>query len=262
MANKNYILRLSDLSIGYCSKKRRNIVAKNINVSLERGKLVSILGKNGIGKSTLLRTIAKIQKKIDGEIILNNINLDNYSSNKLAKKISLVLTEQIPTGNLTVYELIALGRQPYTNWLGVLTNEDRKQIDLAIQKTNLKDLLNFRCDELSDGQLQRVMICRAVAQDTSLIILDEPTAHLDIQNKMITFKLLQQLAYELGKTILISTHEAQLAIQLSDQLWLMTQEGLIDGDPKSVVKNDIINKIFDPNVVRFDKKTNQFLVIK
>ena len=260
MAKNRHILELSNLSIGYRSKKQRTIIAKDINVAADFGKLVSVLGRNGIGKSTLLRTIAKIQPKIEGDIILNNKNLSNYSSNKLAKKVSLVLTEQIPVGNLTVYELIALGRQPYTNWLGVLTTEDKKQINLAIEKLELENLLDSRCDELSDGQLQRVLICRAVAQDTDLIILDEPTAHLDVQNRMVTFKLLQQLAHELKKTVLISTHEVQLAIHLSDQLWLMTEEGLINGDPKTIVDNDIINKIFDPKIVHFDKKNKQFLV--
>ncbi len=172
----------------------------------------------------------------------------------------MVLTEKIPTGNLTVYELIALGRQPYTNWLGTLTNEDREQVMTAIEKTNLTELMNSRCDELSDGQLQRVMICRALAQNTPIIILDEPTAHLDIQNKMVTFKLLKNLAHQLNKTIIVSTHEAQLALQLADHMWLMTEGGLIDGDPKTLIKNNNINDLFDSDVVYFDGKTNQFLM--
>jgi len=260
MTERPNILELLNLSIGYKTKKKKTVVANNINVSVEQGNLVCILGKNGIGKSTLLRTIARVQPKISGRVNLSDFELESFSSIELAKKIGLVLTERIPTGNLTVYELIALGRQPYTNWLGTLTKEDREQVKTAIEKTNLTELLNSRCDELSDGQLQRVMICRALAQDTPIIILDEPTAHLDIQNKMVTFKLLKKLAHQLNKTIIISTHEAQLALQLADQLWLMTDNGLIDGDPKTLIKNNNINDLFDSNVVHFDGRTNQFLM--
>jgi len=253
-------LKLKHLSIGYTTKKKKTVIAEDLNVSVKSGNLVCILGKNGIGKSTLLRTIAKVQSKISGGIELCDRELESFTSIELAKIVGLVLTERIPTGNLTVYELIALGRQPYTNWLGTLTSEDQKQIKIAIEKTQLEDLVNSRCDELSDGQLQRVMICRALAQSTPIIILDEPTAHLDIQNKIMTFKLLQKLAHDLNRIILISTHEVQLAIQLADQLWLMTNEGLIDGDPKTLIKNNNINDLFDSKVVHFDSETNQFLV--
>ena len=260
MTKQSNILELFNLSIGYKTKKKKTIVANNMNVSVERGNLVCILGKNGIGKSTLLRTIARVQPKLSGQINLSDRGLESFSSIDLAKKIGLVLTEKVPTGNLTVYELIALGRQPYTNWLGTLTNEDREQVKTSIEKTNLTELIHSRCDELSDGQLQRVMICRALAQNTPIIILDEPTAHLDIQNKMLTFKLLKNLAHQLNKTIIVSTHEAQLALQLADQLWLMTEEGLIDGEPKTLIKNNNINDLFDSNVVYFDGKTHQFLM--
>lgn len=260
MTNQSNILELLDLSIGYKTKKKETLVFKNINISVKQGTLVCILGKNGIGKSTLQRTIAGVQSKISGRIVLSDNPLGSYTSIELAKKIALVLTEKIPTGNLTAYELISLGRQPYTNWLGTLTEEDREQIRIAIEKTNLEEIKNSRCDELSDGQLQRVMICRALAQNTPIIILDEPTAHLDIQNKMVTFKLLQKLAHELNKTIIISTHEAQLALQLADQLWLMTDGGLIDGDSETLIKNNNINDLFDSSVVHFDSKTNQFLM--
>ena len=261
MKGESNILALSDLSIGYKTKKKKTIVAQDLNVSAEQGSMICVLGRNGIGKSTLLRTIAKVQSKISGGIMLFDRELESYNFIELAKIISLVLTERIPTGNLTVYELIALGRQPYTNWLGTFTKEDRKQVKIAIEKTNLGELVNSRCDELSDGQLQRVMICRALAQSTPIIILDEPTAHLDIQNKIETFKLLRKLAHDLNKTILVSTHEVQLAIQLADQLWLMTNEGLIDGDPKTLIKSNSINDLFDSKVVRFDNESNQFLVI-
>lgn len=260
MSEINNILETKNLCIGYISKKQNTIVANDLNISLQQGGLVCILGKNGIGKSTLLRTLTKVQPKLSGEIILKNKNIENHSTVDLSKSISLVLTEKIPPSNLTVYELIALGRQPYTNWLGNLTQEDRNQINFAIEQTKLKKLVNNRCDELSDGQLQRVMICRALAQNTEIIILDEPTAHLDIQHKIETFKLLQNLAHQLKKTILISTHEIQLALQMGDELWLMTHEKLISGKPKYLIEKNFINELFDANIIHFDKNTYQFLI--
>ncbi len=259
-SKENSILEIKNLSIGYISKKQKLVVASDINVTLQKGELVCILGKNGIGKSTLLRTLTKVQPKLMGEVLLKNKSLENYAPTELSKSISLVLTERIPPSNLTVYELIALGRQPYTNWLGTLTKEDRNQIIFAIEQTNLQELVNKRCDELSDGQLQRVMICRALAQNTEIIILDEPTAHLDIQHKIETFILLQNLAHQLHKTVLISTHEIQLALQMGDKLWLMTNRGLIDGSPKTLIENDHINELFDSSIIRFDRNSNQFLV--
>ncbi len=254
------ILKSKKLSIGYSSKKQRNIIAKDLDLNLIKGELVCLLGKNGIGKSTLLRTLTQVQPKLSGEIFIQNNVLEDYTPSELSKQISIVLTEKIPPSNLTVYELIALGRQPYTNWLGTLTNEDIIQINLALDQTNLHDLVNKRCDELSDGQLQRVMICRALAQNTDIIILDEPTAHLDIQHKIETFKLLQTLAHKLHKSILISTHEIQLAIQTGDKLWLMIKDGFLTGEPQTLIKNDNINQLFDSELIKFDKKSNQFIV--
>ena len=260
MPKKKNILEIKDLCIGYMSKKQDTKIANNLNVSLQQGELVCILGKNGIGKSTLLRTLTKVQPKLSGEIILKNKSLEKHSISELSKSISLVLTEKIPPSNLTVYELIALGRQPYTNWLGQLTLEDKNEINFAIEQTNLQNLVHKRCDELSDGQLQIVMICRALAQNTEIIILDEPTAHLDIQHKIETFKLLQNLAHRLNKTVLISTHEIQLALQMGDHLWLMTNQGLIAGKPKSLIEEDHINQLFDANIIHFDKDSHQFFI--
>lgn len=256
----NYLLHTSNLNIGYKSKKALNLVFKDLNLHVKKGELVCLLGKNGIGKSTLLRTLTKVQPKLSGEIQLQNKALENYSSNALAKQMSIVLTEKIPVSNLTVYELIALGRQPYTNWLGTLTEEDKKQIELAIQQTGLQNLIHKRSDELSDGQLQRVMICRALAQNTEIIILDEPTAHLDIQHKIETFQLLKTLAHQLQKCLLISTHEIQLALQMADILWLMTENGFISGKPETLIENNQINQLFDSDSLYFDKQKSQFLV--
>ncbi len=254
------VLKTKNLAVGYTSRKSDRIIADQINVELQKGKLTCLIGKNGIGKSTLLRTLSKMQPALGGEIKLENKNIEDFSRNQLAKKISVVLTERIPTSNLTVYELIALGRQPYTNWIGQLNKKDIAQVKMAIEQSHLEALVNQRCDELSDGQLQRAMICRALAQNTDLIILDEPTAHLDIQHKIETFKLLSNIAHGLNKSILISSHEIQLATQMSDQLWIMTKSKMITGTPDSLIDSNEINMLFDSKSILFDKESNQFIV--
>jgi len=254
------VLSTKNLSVGYASKKEYHEVFSNINVELKKGQLVCLVGRNGIGKSTLLRTLSKMQARLQGDIFLENKNIDSYSRNDLAKIISLVLTEKIPASNLSVYELIALGRQPYTNWIGKLLKEDIDHINEALEQSHLSELAHQRCDKLSDGQLQRAMICRALAQNTDLIILDEPTAHLDVQHKIETFRLLKKIAHSLNKVILISTHEIQLATQMSDELWLMTDQEIISGKPSELIASDQINLIFDSNSILFDKESKQFIM--
>jgi iron complex transport system ATP-binding protein len=255
----NSILNIKNLSIGYTSKKQELIIAKDINVQLNQPKFIAILGKNGIGKSTLLRTISKVQLALGGEIFIDNKNITTYNSVELSKKISVVLTERIPPSNLTVYELIALGRQVYTNWIGTLTGYDKSMIDKAIDQVKINNLKNQKVDELSDGQYQKVMIARALAQDTSLILLDEPTAHLDIVNKAEVFKLLKELVKTQQKTILISSHELQLAIQLADDLWLMSDKEFVSGTKKELIANDRLQNLFESKIISFNKETNQFI---
>ncbi len=259
---KHIILASEKLAIGYYHKKQIQLITKNITFELERGKPVCLLGKNGIGKSTLLRTMAKVQPKISGNLYIDNRAIEAISSQDLSKKMSLVLTERIPQSNLTVYELIALGRQPYTNWIGTITKEDQKAIEKAIQLVRIASIVDQKCDELSDGQLQKVMIARSLAQDTPLIILDEPTAHLDIHHKLEVFNLLQTLVNELNKTVIISTHEVQLALQLADQLWLLNDTGFINGQTEALIKNGYLEELFSTEYVKFDSKTKQFIINK
>jgi len=256
----NIIIQTHNLSIGYQSKKNITCVAENINLSLPKGKLVCVLGKNGIGKSTLLRTLTKVQPKLSGDIILNRRKLETITNTELSKVMSLVLTERIPESNLTVYELITLGRQPYTNWIGNLTNEDNKYIELAIEQTKIKDIIHKKHYELSDGQLQKVMIARALAQNTEIITLDEPTAHLDIHNKIEIFNLLKTLTQKLHKTILISTHEIHLALQLAGELWLMNETEIISGKTEDLIANKSVAKLFSSDLVTFNLKLKQFII--
>lgn len=255
-----HIIKITDLSIGYTSKKKVTTIASNLNISLERGNLVCLLGQNGIGKTTLLRTLTGVQPSLKGNIFINNKELSKYNNLELAKTISLVLTEKLPINSLSVFELVSLGRQPYTNWIGYLTNKDLEIINSALQKTNTKHLIDRKYYELSDGQLQKVLIARALAQNTDIIILDEPTAHLDIHHTVKTFKLLKNLAKDLHKTIIVSTHEVNLSLQLADCLWLMTPNHFSFGKTEELIKNNRLNNLFDSNLVLFNKQLKQFEV--
>ncbi len=259
---KHIILKSKDLSIGYFNKKQQHIVASALNFEVEKGKLVCLLGKNGIGKSTLLRTLSKVQPKLSGNLFIDNETIENVTAQDLSKKMSLVLTERIPESNLTVYELIALGRQPYTNWIGTVTATDEKHIQEAIELVHIESLIHQKCDELSDGQLQKVMIARSLAQNTQLIILDEPTAHLDIHHKMEVFNLLQTLVKNLHKTVIISTHEVQLALQLADELWLLNDNSFATGSTDKLIENGHLEQLFSNEYVKFDSKTKQFIINK
>ena len=260
--NKHIILKTKDLSIGYTSKKSKTVVASNINIELKKGTLVGLIGANGIGKSTLLRTLTNVQNPISGEVYINNTNLLKYAAIDLAKVLSLVLTEPVASKNMSVLELVALGRQPYTNWIGSLSKRDLEIINKALNQTNITELKHKKCFELSDGQLQKVMITRALAQDTDLIILDEPTTHLDMYHKAYILKLLQRLAIETNKTILFSSHEIDLAIQLCDQLVVMTKTGVVSDAPCNLIKKGTFETLFPKDLIAFDEKTGSFRVKK
>jgi len=260
--SQHIILKTQDLSIGYKSKKKEAIVASNINIELQKGELIALVGANGIGKSTLLRTLTKVQPKLSGNITINNTLLEEHNPIGLAKSLSLVLTEQVASKNLTVFELVALGRQPYTNWVGNLTTNDNVIVNNAITQTNIQALKNKNCFELSDGQLQKTMIARALAQDTDLIILDEPTTHLDMYHKAYILKLLQKLVKETGKTILFSSHEIDLAIQLSDKMIVMTKDGVVSGSPRQHIAQGTFETLFPTDLIAFNKDTGSFRVKK
>ena len=257
---RHIILKTENLSIGYTSKKKNSIIASAINIELTQGELIGLVGANGIGKSTLLRTLSSIQSPLDGSIYLNQKLLKKYPSIELAKHMSLVLTEQLMSKNLSVYELIALGRQPYTNWVGNLSENDIIIIEKAIQQTNLSELKKRKCFELSDGQLQKVMIARALAQDTDLIILDEPTTHLDMYHKAYILKLLQKLAKDTNKTILFSSHEIDLAIQLCDSMIIMTDNDVSSDTPSNLIEKGTFCNLFPKDLISFDNKTGRFKV--
>ena len=259
MENK-IILQASKISIGYSSKKEKNTIAQNIDLSLEKGKLIALIGANGIGKSTLLRTITGIQKPLSGTVLLNEKNIHELDALTLAQNLSVVLTEKLPPSNLTVWELIALGRQPYTNWIGTLTDTDIAKINEAIALTQIEHLTSKRHYEISDGQLQIVLIARALAQDTPLIILDEPTTHLDLLHKVVLFKLLKKLTQETEKCILFSTHDIDMAIQLSDEMIIMTPENTVQDQPCNLIMKGSFNTLFKDEHIVFDSEKGKFVI--
>jgi iron complex transport system ATP-binding protein len=259
---KHSILKTEKLAIGYASKKANTVVASHIDIELQKGQLVGLIGANGIGKSTLLRTLTKVQNPLEGKIYVNETDLKHYSAIDLAKVMSLVLTEPVASKNLSVFELVALGRQPYTNWIGNLSKEDIEITNRAISQVNIENLKDKKCFELSDGQLQNVMIARALAQDTDLIILDEPTTHLDMYHKAYILKLLQQLAKETHKTILFSSHEIDLAIQLCDNLIVMTDNEVVADQPCNLIAKGTFKTLFPKDLIAFDEKTGRFKVKK
>jgi iron complex transport system ATP-binding protein len=260
MISNKIILSTSNLSIGYQSKKEKNTIAENLNLTFEEGKLISLVGGNGIGKSTLLRTITGIQKPLAGTVMLKEKEINNYESLALAQNLSLVLTEKLPPSNLSVFELIALGRQPYTNWLGKLSAEDLEKINQAITLTHVEHLIDKKHHEISDGQLQIVLIARALAQDTPLIILDEPTTHLDLFHKVSIFKLLKKLSQETNKCILFSTHDIDLAIQLSDEMIVMSESSVEQDQPCNLITKGIFNTLFKDSSITFDGEKGKFVI--
>ncbi len=223
---------------------------------------MAVLGKNGIGKSTLLRSISKVQKPLAGNIFINQKNIDKITNTALSTVLSLVLTERLPESQLTVFELVALGRQPYTNWIDKLSETDLKKINWAIQQTEIEHLKDKFFYELSDGQLQRVLIARALAQDTAIIILDEPTAHLDLHHTIKIFSLLKKLVEETSKTIILSSHQVNLSIQFANEIVLFADDKICAGSPSELININAFENLFPKEIISFDKNLQQFIINK
>ena len=221
----NNSVELNDLSIGYRSKQGVRVVAEGLTAQLQRGQLTCLLGENGIGKSTLLRTLAAFQPKLSGSIMIGGRELESYSERELARTIGIVLTEKPDVQQMTVMELVEMGRAPYTGFWGRLNEADRKACHEAIALIGIEPLKDRMVQTLSDGERQKVMIAKALAQQTPVIFLDEPTAFLDYPSKVDMLLLLRRISREAQKTIFLSTHDLELALQVADTIWLMTKSG-------------------------------------
>lgn len=258
--HNKYIISTSNLSIGYAGKKNTEVVAKNIHISLKKGELIAVIGVNGSGKSTLIKSISKIIPLVEGTVFVNKKSIKYLHEKQLANEISLVLTKQPVSKQLKVSELIALGRHPHTNWIGMLTQEDKRIVSKAIQQVGITELKHKRCDELSDGQFQKVLIARALAQDTPVIILDEPTTHLDMYHKAQVLHLLKRIALETKKCIVFASHEINLAIQMCHQIILIHEGNVIQGTPEELITKKAFHQLFPENLIYFDEATKSFSI--
>jgi iron complex transport system ATP-binding protein len=258
--NRRAFLTADQLAIGYpMAGKPARVVAGPFDLKLQGGELVGLLGPNGAGKSTLVRTLAGIQPALGGSIRIGEESLNKLRPADLARKVSIVLTDRVEAGNLTVRALVALGRYPYTGWFGRLSEEDESKVREALEMTDTLSLADRSLHTLSDGERQKVMLARALAQDTPVIILDEPTAHLDLPNRVELFALLRRLTRDTRKAILLSTHELDLALQAVDQLLLISKDGNIHaGVPEDLVLNGAFEATFHKQGCDFDRSTGTF----
>ena len=276
----NETIQLRDLSIGYQTKHSVKTVAAGINGAIRSGELTCLLGANGVGKSTLLRTLAAFQPQISGEIFIvesgkRNIPLSSLTDKELSKVIGVVLTEKPDVRNMSVRELVSLGRSPYTGFWGTYTDEDLRIVDEAIEMVGITDLIRRPVHTLSDGERQKVMIAKALAQQTPVIFLDEPTAFLDYPSKVEVLQLLRRISREAEKTIFLSTHDVELALQLADTIWLMRKQESGDrsqelgdrsqetgvkgpvtiGSPEALAASGDLGSFIERQNIVFDKET-------
>lgn len=254
------ILTTQHLSIGYSKKGNTTIVQSGLDLQLIGGELVCLIGPNGSGKSTLVRSLCGLQNPLSGNVFIEGQDISKISTAERALLIALVLTDKVEIENTTVEDVVAFGRHPYSNWWGNRSDEDFIRVRDAIEMVHLNKHQFKLLNELSDGEHQRVMIAKALAQDTPIILLDEPTAHLDLPNRVEIMMLLHRLAHDTGKAILMSTHELDLALQAADRIWLMSddQKGVITGIPEDLVFNGSFNRTFESKSYFFNASNGNF----
>lgn len=260
--NRKKIISTQGISIGYSKTKHRDktCLYNNLSFDLYSGELVCILGANGAGKSTLLRTISNLQPPLAGTISLYDKEITTYSKKDLSKILGLVLTDKTSIGGLKVRELVELGRYPYTGFFGQLDSEDKEIVEKAMQDVCIIHKAESYVAELSDGERQKAMIAKSLAQECPIILLDEPTAFLDIESRIEIVNLLHYLAANKRKTILMSTHDIDLALLLADRLWLLSREnGLICGVTEDIVLSGKMDNFFNNKNVLFNKDLGNFL---
>ena len=258
---KQNTIHIKDLSIGYPGKGEVKVVAGHINAGINSGELTCLLGANGIGKSTLLRTLSAFQPKLSGEIFIQGKEIEQYKDKELSMAISVVLTEKCEVRNMTVTELVGLGRTPYTGFWGTLDEDDKRIVERSISLVKIEKLADRMVHTLSDGERQKVMIAKALAQETPIIFLDEPTAFLDFPSKVEMMQLLHRLSRDTGKTIFMSTHDLELALQIADKIWLMDKmNGVIIGTPEDLSLNGSLSAFFAHKGIIFDIETGLFRV--
>ena len=256
-------IELRNLSIGYQTKHGIKTVATDINGTIRSGELTCLLGANGVGKSTLLKTLSSFQPKTGGEILLEGKELSEYNDKQLSRLIGVVLTEKPEVRNMTVRELVSLGRSPYTGFWGTCSKDDLQVVDEAIAMVGIEPLKKRMVHTLSDGERQKVMIAKALAQQTPVIYLDEPTAFLDYPSKVEVLQLLCRISREANQVIFLSTHDVELALQMADTIWLMTKgEAVAIGTPKDLALQGALGRFIEREGIAFDAKTMTIKVTK
>lgn len=257
--HKNDILiQAKSLSVGYKSPGSTACICSNIHTELRAGELCALIGRNGQGKSTIIRTLVGLQPKLGGEYLILGNKCHKYSIKERARLISYVATDTVKVGHLKVRDLVEMGRYPYTNWMGGLTQTDRIKVDHALELVGMTRFQNNFVAKLSDGERQRVMIARCIAQDTPIIILDEPTAFLDLPNKYELVLLLKNLAHEENKCILFSTHDMSTAFQIVDRIWVVHDCNLTHGDLSEVYQAGAISDMLRGTDLYYDPESRVF----
>lgn len=257
------LLSLQNLEIGYINgKPARKVVSSHLNLDLYQEEFVCLVGPNGAGKSTLLKTLTGLLPLLGGDILLGGKSLVQYSRKELANEISVVLTSPIDVGAMTVDELVAMGRFPFTGLFDRMTEKDRGVVRQSLEMVGLEGFEERMVHKLSDGERQKVMIARALAQEPRVLVLDEPTAYLDLPGRVSVMNLLHELTRHHGKTVLTSTHDLDLAMRSADRLWLMSPGGeIIDGAPEDLVLSGDFQRVFARDRIRFDMMNGHFSVV-
>ena len=251
-------LETGQLAIGYPGRRGENRLAQGLDLELSSGRLVGLLGANGIGKSTLLRTLAGIQPALAGQVLVSGVDIRSLQPVERARRLGLVLTTPSPPSLMNGYSLVALGRHPHTDWLGSLREEDHRQIRAALRAVKAQEIAGMPVAQLSDGQRQKLFIARALAQECPVMLLDEPTAYLDLPRRIETMALLKRLAHEQKRAILVSTHDLELALRSCDRLWLMSASGITVGAPEDLALDGSLGDALAVDGISFDQHRGSF----
>lgn len=246
-------ITLNKLSVGYTHNRQQLPVMGEIDATLSCGELVALIGANGAGKSTLLRTLSAFQQPLSGEVVYPDGDSCRRTASELSTQLAVVLTGNSGVTSLTVREVVALGRLPYTGFMGHLRRHDDEMVAHALADVNISHLADRAIDALSDGERQKVMIAKALAQETPVIMLDEPTAFLDFGSRVQLFRLLKKLAHERSKAVLVSTHDLELILQIADKLWLIHDGALHEGGVDELVQSGVLPTFIESGGIRYNR---------
>lgn len=254
------MIKLNHLTTGYNLRGKTKTVSFGLDVKIEKGSLIGVLGGNGIGKSTLLKTIAGFEKPIKGSVLIDEKSIHEMNLLEKAQCLSIVLTDRKVNGDLLGKEVIQLGRQPHTNWIGSHSENDKAFVLEIIDELNLNELVNQKVKNLSDGEFQKIVLARALSQDTSVLLLDEPSTHLDLYNKAVLYKQIKRIVSDKKKTVLFTSHDLNSAIQICDKILLLLEDRWEFGTPNELIKKGVFQNVFPEETVGFDPILKQFRI--